>query len=66
MQRYKQYPKQPNSNNGPFLNNSKNFMENFFNTHLFKNNPYHSAETHYFKSTNIGVEIEYTTVEYEK
>lgn len=25
-----------------------------------------SAETHYFKSTNIGVEIEYTTVEYEK
>lgn len=27
---YKQYPKQPNSNNGPVLNNSKNFMEKFF------------------------------------
>lgn len=40
--------------------------KNFFNTHLFKNNPHPSAETHYFKSTNIGVEIEYTTVEYEK
>ena len=38
----------------------------FFNTHLFKKNPHPSAETHYFKSTNIGVEIEYTTVEYEK
>lgn len=66
MQRYKQYPKKQIMTMVQFETMPKISWKNFFNTHLFKNNPNHSAETHYFKSTNIGVEIEYTTVEYEK